>query len=350
MTYWNRYFNQTALTSLYYSGLHKILAPITRGNGIIFTLHQIEEQTSDPFSPNSILKITPQFLEETINIVRTKGFDIISLDEMHNRLKRPDTQAPYAVFTFDDGYKDNRDLALKVFEKYNIPLALYIVSDYSSGEGELWWLALEKIIQQNTTLKDPFSQSRTYSAKTTKEKEQVYDKLYWQLRSMDQTKQRESICRFANDHNFDILSLTKDLIMDWQELRELNKHPLVTLGAHTKSHFALSLLSEQEAIEQIVKGVEVMKTELGQDPQHFSYPYGDANCAGPREFAIAKELGFKTAVTTRKGVIYEEHKKFATALPRVSLNGEYQKCRYVETFMSGAPFCLANGLRRLNVN
>jgi len=350
MTYWNRYFNQSALSGLYYSGLHKLLAPITRGNGIIFTLHQIGEQSSDPFAPNSILKITPQFLEKTINIVRAKGLDIISLDEMSDRLNEPRDHPPYAVFTFDDGYKDNRDLALKIFEKHNIPLALYIVSEYSSGKGELWWLALEKIIQQNTTLKDPLGQNQPLSATTTKEKNDVYDKLYWRLRSMDQTKQRDVIRRFADDHNFDITGLTKDLIMNWQELRELKDHPLVTLGAHTKSHFALGLLSAQQVTEQIINGVEVMKNELGQDPQHFSYPYGDASCAGPRDFAIAKELGFKTAVTTRKGLIYEEHKNYTTALPRVSLNGEYQKRRYVETYISGTPFYLANGLRRLNVN
>jgi hypothetical protein len=32
-----------------------------------------------------------------------------------------------------------------------------------------------------------------------------------------------------------------------------------------------------------------------------------------------------------------------TALPRVSLNGDYQHPRYIKVFLSGAPFALAAG-------
>jgi len=37
------------------------------------------------------------------------------------------------------------------------------------------------------------------------------------------------------------------------------------------------------------------------------------------------------------------------ALPRLSLSGDYQKLRYVEALLSGAPFALLNGMRRVKV-
>ena len=62
--------------------------------------------------------------------------------------------------------------------------------------------------------------------------------------------------------------------------------------------------------------------------------------------AIAAELGFKTAVTTRPGVLFPEHAEHLTALPRISLNGEYQQPRYAKVLMSGAATALWNGFRR----
>ncbi|HEY9013324.1 MAG TPA: polysaccharide deacetylase, partial [Devosia sp.] len=57
-----------------------------------------------------------------------------------------------------------------------------------------------------------------------------------------------------------------------------------------------------------------------------------------REFAIAKELGLRSAVTTRPGGLYHRHAQNLHALPRVSLNGLFQSRRYVDVFATGAIF------------
>jgi peptidoglycan/xylan/chitin deacetylase (PgdA/CDA1 family) len=77
----------------------------------------------------------------------------------------------------------------------------------------------------------------------------------------------------------------------------------------------------------------------------FAYPYGDELSASQRDFEIIRNLGFVAAVTTRKGLIYDEHRNALTALPRVSLNGGYQKLRYLDTLLTGAPFVLWNAIR-----
>jgi peptidoglycan/xylan/chitin deacetylase (PgdA/CDA1 family) len=90
-----------------------------------------------------------------------------------------------------------------------------------------------------------------------------------------------------------------------------------------------------------------LKAELGQPIRHFSYPFGDVCSAGPREFDIARELGFLTAVTTRKGVLHASHRASPTALPRVSLNGDYQDTRYTQTLLTGLPFALRDLAKRV---
>ena len=54
-----------------------------------------------------------------------------------------------------------------------------------------------------------------------------------------------------------------------------------------------------------------------------------------------------TAVTTRKGLLYGEMADAITALPRLSLNGDYQDIAYVRTLLTGAPFALLGAINRL---
>ncbi len=341
---------KAALNALYYSGLYKLLSSATRGEGIIFTLHQINNDPIEDFSPNSILRVTPEFLESTIQTVKAEGYDIISLDELHERLKTGNkSKKPYAVFTADDGYKDNRDIALPVLKKYNVPLAIYIVSDYSNHQGELWWFALEDIIKNSSAIQNPYNKGQVLEAVTTEQKYRAFDTIYWPMRKSNQHEQRSTIREMAKAHDYDIDALSKNLIMSWEELRELNKEPLITLAAHTKSHFAIARLSEEEAAEQIQTGMDILEKELGEKATHFSFPYGSNCAANRRDFELVKKFGFKTAVTTRKAVLYKEHKDHMMALPRVSLNGEYQHQRYIKTFLSGLPFRLKNKWQKLDV-
>ena len=58
--------------------------------------------------------------------------------------------------------------------------------------------------------------------------------------------------------------------------------------------------------------------------------------------------GFKTAVTTRPGMIFPESADHLTALPRVSLNGNYQDARILPVLTSGAATAMWNGFRRVD--
>jgi peptidoglycan/xylan/chitin deacetylase (PgdA/CDA1 family) len=110
----------------------------------------------------------------------------------------------------------------------------------------------------------------------------------------------------------------------------------------------LSKIPERQARSEMAMSRAVIEASLGLKPDHLSYPGGDPTSAGPREFRIATELGFKTAVTTRPGVLFPEHGQHLTALPRISLNGEHQQSRYVGVLLSGAATALWNGFRRVD--
>jgi peptidoglycan/xylan/chitin deacetylase (PgdA/CDA1 family) len=149
-------------------------------------------------------------------------------------------------------------------------------------------------------------------------------------------------------YHVDIPALCAELCMSWPELAELAADPLVTIGAHTVSHPSLSRLSQGAAQSEMQLSRSVIEAALAVRPAHFSYPYGDRSAAGNREFAIAAEIGFKTAVTARPGVLFARYKRCMTALPRISLHGDYQQMRYVGVLLSGAATPMWRGFRQAN--
>jgi peptidoglycan/xylan/chitin deacetylase (PgdA/CDA1 family) len=89
--------------------------------------------------------------------------------------------------------------------------------------------------------------------------------------------------------------------------------------------------------------VRIIKAQFGKAPVHLSYPIGGAASAGPREFGLARDLGLRSAVTTRPGGLYAHHRNSLHALPRVSLNGMFQARRYVDVLATPAIFSLGQG-------
>jgi peptidoglycan/xylan/chitin deacetylase (PgdA/CDA1 family) len=338
---------RAGLETLHYTGLATALAPLTRGLGAIFTLHHVLPGPPAAFSPNRLLQVTPAFLDSVLSEVRHAGFDIVSLDEAHARTTGTMASSrPFACFTLDDGYRDNRDYALPVFERHRAPFAIYVASDFADGRGCLWWLLLERAIARSKVVALAMDgEPEVLRCETVAKKYAAFDRIYGWARRVPEDRARRAIVDLAEWAGIDDLAPCRELVMGWDELRELAEHPLVTIAGHTQGHYALAKLPTYRARSEMECGARRIEQELGQPCRHLSYPYGDAGSAGEGEFRIAEDLGFLTAVTTRKGVVSSSGAIRPTALPRVSLNGNFQSMACFKALLSGLPFALMDVVR-----
>lgn len=338
---------KATLSALYYSGAGRLLSPLTRGAGVIFMLHHVRPEPPQEFEPNRILKVTPDFLDGVISHVLEAGFEVLALDQVRTRLDEGGGR-PFACFTFDDGYRDNREFAYPLFKKHGVPFTVYIPTDFADGKGDLWWLVLERILRQAYEVEVRMAgEVRRFQTVSTAEKYAAFDAIYWWLRALPEMEARAVVADLAKQNGFEAGGLCSELAMSWDEIRALAADPLVTIGAHTRRHLALGKLSVVEACEEMDLSIQRVTAEIGRPCRHFCYPYGCEASAGEREFALARELGIETAVTTRKGLLYPGHAEKMTALPRLSLNGDFQDQRYVEVMLSGAPFAFLNAVQRV---
>ncbi len=344
---------RSALNLVHYSGAGLIGAPMLKSVGVFMMLHHILPGggLQKGFAPNSGLEITPEFLSEVIQFVQNHGYEIVSIDESCEIMSgKKQSDNPFVVFTIDDGYRDNLKHALPVFKKHNCPFTIFIAPQITDGTCELWWRGLEQVIADNNTIDGEIAGNKfDLQTGTCEQQNQAFEKIYWPLRNLPETEQRRWIRKFCKKYNFDLEKMCADQAMNWDEVRAISADPLCTIGAHTIHHYAVAKLSASEVLKEAVDSRERIEQEIGQRPEFFAYPYGDEGSAGPRDFDIIRQAGFKMALTTRKGLVYPDHKDHMTALPRLSLNGGYQQLHYVDALLSGVPFALFNGFKKLNV-
>jgi peptidoglycan/xylan/chitin deacetylase (PgdA/CDA1 family) len=338
------------LESLYFSGAHIALRQFVAGVGAILTLHHVRPPRPDRFQPNHLLEVTPRFLERVVKSLRRSGLDLVSLDEMHRRMTEGDFSRRFVCLTFDDGYRDTLQWAYPILKAAEVPFAVYVPTSFPDRLGELWWLVLEAVIARNPRIGLAIDgRDRKFDCRSIAEKRALFDEIYWWLRERpSEAEMREAVRSLAAYYHVDAAAFCEEMCMDWPQLAELAADPLVTIGAHTVNHPMLARLPREAARSEIDLSRSVIEAALSVKPQHLSYPFGDRSSTGTREFEIATELGFKTAVTTRPGVLFPEHSRHLMALPRISLNGDFQRVRYVHVLLSGAATAMWNGFRRLD--
>ena len=336
---------RNGLLSMYFSGVTALAPSSLHGIGTIFMLHRVREPDAVDFAPNRILEVTPSFLEGLILRLKARRIACVTLDEAVERIAAGEKAERFAVFTLDDGYRDNFTVAAPIFERHQVPFTVYLATSLPDGTAELWWVALERVIATGNDVHVRFADGEgVFSTRTTAEKNAAWQNIYWRLRRSGERHLREEIRRLAVEHRIDYPAITHELAMSWDELRLLAQNSYARIEAHTASHIALSQLRANEARADIVLGLSRHESELGVRPTHFSYPYGDPGSAGPRDFNLVKEFGFRSATTTRKGLIHPRHAQAMTALPRLSLNGNLQDLRMIDVLLSGLPFALAKAV------
>jgi peptidoglycan/xylan/chitin deacetylase (PgdA/CDA1 family) len=335
---------RAGLDALYFSGANHLLRPLAQGVGVILMLHRVRPRRSDAFQPNKFLEVTPEYLEQAIKWLARNSYQFVSLDEARERLVERRFDVRFVSITFDDGFRDNKVWAQPILSKYKVPYTIFIPTDFAEGAGNLWWLALESIVasQDRIVLDD-----RSITCKTTREKIGAYHALKAMVLSrLSHSEEEAFIGQLARRHDYDQHAATRAACMNWDEIRALSADPLMTIGAHTVSHPILAKASDVAVRAELTECRDILEQKLQKNVRHLAYPFGSADAVGAREFRIASEVGYQTAVTTRTGVVMPADVGRLLQLPRITIDGTFQRERYLETLVSGVAPAVWNGLRR----
>lgn len=306
------------------------------GHGIpIFIVHRLELDGS------SIRGTTPEHLRSCLNYLYEAGYKTVSLEDVIQALLNQTTLPDKTVvFTMDDGFIEQADVAASIFLEFGCPLTFFVITDML--DKTMWpWDAQVSWIINNTKkplLKfDVSDELINLEITDTASRDLARQTLRDIIKEMDAEQLHGIMNRLAEAANVPIPATAPPPFqpLDWQTARRLEQRG-VSFAPHSKTHRILSKLSDKSAKEEITGSWEALKRELANPLKVFCYPTGRSFDFGPREIAYLKEAGFLGAASSISGLLdVKKHaEKQIFSLPRVPLPDSMtyfiQCCSWIE--------------------
>lgn len=223
--------------------------------------------------------------EKMIKYWQKRGYRFISIDEMREiMLSKKEIKEKLAFISLDDGWHQNLEL-LPIIEKYNVPICIFI-SIQPVVEGNFWWEYV----------------GRVYDKQGVNEfKLLPYEEFYKQLNAI---KEEVTLKRSA---------------MTIDEVKQISKHPLVSLQAHTVNHPILTSVPDGILEMELKNGKEILEEWIGKKVYAFSYCNGRNT---KRESEMARRYYDIAFTTVQKNIQVEDD---VMLLPRFSLTGQWPR-------------------------
>ncbi|HEX8169925.1 MAG TPA: polysaccharide deacetylase family protein [Thermoanaerobaculia bacterium] len=270
------------------------------------------------FQPNLSLYVSEQEFEKQIAFL-ARRHRCVSIEEAVDGLLRGNLPPRTVVITFDDGYRDNL-LALPALERHRVPATIYVTSGAVGAPRPLWWDEQELFLATLERVRVEWrGEELRWDLSTPERKEQAFrewNRLFKRMTPREQNEFMELLREAARDA---MRGDGPSPFLTWDDVRMLDKHPLITIGAHSVDHSVLSQLTVEELQAQIVDSRNALAEALGHSIDHFAYPFGGVEHAAEREFAAVRDAGFRSAVTTRHGHWYRASRRRIHCLPRISV-------------------------------
>jgi len=222
-------------------------------------------QASDSVLPALGLRIDDY--REIFELFLKAGYIFVSADMLLSDM--PD-KGKFVHVTFDDGYFNNVQI-LPLLEEYNIPAHIFVATSNVLQNKKYWWDA----VYQHMHLVGKNQAEIASSIESLKKQTHTQITNY--------LIKEYGVMVFSPCSDVD-RPLTPD------ELKDLAKHSLITIGNHTRDHILVDRSDSELVLKQVTGAQEDLASIIGFPPYSFAFPNGNYN---HRSLGLLEDNGFK---------------------------------------------------------
>lgn len=213
-------------------------------------------------------------------------------DDTPTAMPRGSTARPRVMLTFDDGFRNNAEVAVPILRRLGVP-ALFFISKRHTAAGRYLWFAYLRALEEffpgtgfmfRGQFIDMAPGERPAAVARLREMllnmrphpTAMYDAIDRELPPLEEFIDRRTLLdRFSG--------------MTVEQVQELAADPLFTTGGHTMDHPLLTRCTADEADRQIVENKKWLEQTTGTVCDAFAYPGSDYTL---REIEGCRRAGF----------------------------------------------------------
>lgn len=302
----------------------------------VFMLHRVSESFSQIEQP-----ISSDHLRKCLNYFVDRGYTFVSLEDLYGTLiNSKKLPVNSIVFTMDDGYIDQAEIAAPIFLEYNCPVTIFAITGMLDQicwpwDAKVSWIiesSTGKLLESSSTIKklNPESGGKISKKALRRSIQEV-------LKKSDLDFISDALQSLAEETDLTIPEKPPSEFqpMSWDTTRTLENQG-VQFAPHSTSHIILSRLDQNSMEQEIVDSWDRLESELKNPLKIFCYPNGTAMDFGNREIKFLKDSGFMGAVSTIPEIVKYKYDSndYIYSLPRLSLPDNMpdfiQYCSWIE--------------------
>ncbi|MGB7843729.1 MAG: polysaccharide deacetylase family protein [Salinimicrobium sp.] len=271
---------------------------------IVSNYHYIREDFTAKHP--SIFGVTPrQFREQLEELAKHGSF--ISQEELIKHRGKP-FEKNRILITFDDGLREQYELAKPILDKMGIP-AVFFINTSNFEEQKVSLVHKIHLLRSRLSSEDILQELKKLQKESLSEKDKQeaishynYDEeqtalLKYLLNFKLSLPEQEKFISPLFDEMFEEKKVASELYFDRHMLQELHDNKL--LGSHSHRHLPLGQLSEDLLRKELKNTQDFFLNNFGKISETISYPYGSYQaCRGISE--EVEKAGFKLGFTMER--------------------------------------------------
>jgi peptidoglycan/xylan/chitin deacetylase (PgdA/CDA1 family) len=277
---------------------------------VVLTYHRIAEPGADLFY-DPVISATPESFRAQVEWLRNR-VRLLTLDELIDQVESGSPwREPAMLLTFDDGYRDNFELAVPILSKRKAPATFFVPSAFLESPRLPWWDHVACVIKQTSAQRFTVErhsergalpieidlQSMSRSAAIMKIIRAFLDgAIDDERRFLDRLAERALV-------EIDSEGLGRKLFMSWSHVRQLaDSGAGLTIGSHSHSHRNLATLDDDVQSRELTGSKEILEARLGRAINALAYPYGWPGTYTMRTKALAAQARYQLAFSSHEGI------------------------------------------------
>ena len=284
----------------YHSGFYHGLRYLENKSLVIFNYHRIRKNADDIHDfDDGVFGPTAEEFRAHLEWLKLNT-DIISENELidHVRDQKPLSRSSVMI-TFDDGYRDNADIALPILQELEIPATFFISTEAIETRELGWWdkiaYLLKNCKKDQITLRDRIFDLRLERELAIKELQE-----WMRTQSSDRTQNLMNELSHACNVALPGINQCSSELMTWDQIRKVQAAGM-TIGSHTHTHRVLSTLTLSEQYEEFRISKKILEDKLGQSIRSVAYPVGGHEDWHLETGEIAERCGYEIGFSFQTG-------------------------------------------------